>query len=106
MHGEVSLAQQQLLDSERTAGALAVRERVSREIHDTITQGLTSNILLLEAAVRQWPEQAAREGMQAATSLLRNNLAGTRSLVHELSGPALSGQCSGPRTAHRSLRFR
>ncbi|MDJ0315333.1 histidine kinase [Arthrobacter sp. H35-D1] len=92
LHGEVQLAQQRLLDSERTAGALAERERVSREIHDTVTQGLASNILLLEAAVRQWPEAAAREGVQAATNLLRSNLAETRSLVHELSGPALSGQ--------------
>lgn len=92
LHGEVRQAQQQLLNSERTAGTLAERERVSREIHDTITQGLASNILLLEAATRQWPELAARDGVKAATKLLRSNLAETRSLVHELSGPALNGQ--------------
>jgi hypothetical protein len=39
LHAEVSLAQGQLAASERRAGTIAERERVSREIHDTITQG-------------------------------------------------------------------
>lgn len=86
---DVTQAQEQLAASERTAGIAAERERVSREIHDTITQGLASGLLHLEAAQRSWPDPAAHHEVSKATSLLRGNLADTRSLVHELSAPGL-----------------
>jgi signal transduction histidine kinase len=89
LHAEVSLAQGQLAASERRAGTIAERERVSREIHDTVTQGLASSLLLLEAAGRAWPEASARAGLGQATELLRLNLSETRSLVHELASPGL-----------------
>jgi len=89
LNAEVSLAQGQLAASERRAGTIAERERVSREIHDTVTQGLASSLLLLEAAGRGWPAAAARDGLRQATDLLRANLAETRSLVHELASPGL-----------------
>ena len=89
LHAEVSLAQGQLAASERRAGTIAERERVSREIHDTVTQGLASSLLLLEAADRSWPGQASRQELTQATELLRRNLAETRSLVHELAAPGL-----------------
>ncbi|WP_181405808.1 sensor histidine kinase [Pseudarthrobacter phenanthrenivorans] len=91
LHAEVSLAQGQLAASERRAGTIAERERVSREIHDTVTQGLASSLLLLEAAGRAWPEPAARADLNRATTLLRGNLSETRSLVHELASPGLDG---------------
>ena len=89
LHAEVSLAQGQLAASERRAGTIAERERVSREIHDTVTQGLASSLLLLEAADREWPGTAARDRLRHATTLLRGNPAETRSLVHELASPGL-----------------
>ena len=89
LHAEVSLAQGQLAASERRAGAVAERERVSREIHDTVTQGLASSLLLLEAANRNWPAVSARNDLRQAGELLRRNLAETRSLVHELASPGL-----------------
>ncbi|MDQ0925075.1 signal transduction histidine kinase [Pseudarthrobacter sp. W1I19] len=89
LHAEVSLAQGQLAASERRAGTIAERERVSREIHDTVTQGLASSLLLLEAAGRAWPGDAARADLGQATALLRGNLSETRSLVHELASPGL-----------------
>jgi signal transduction histidine kinase len=89
LHTQVSLAQEQLAASERRAGTIAERERVSREIHDTITQGLASSLLLLEAAGRAWPGDAARADLAQATALLRGNLSETRSLVHELASPGL-----------------
>ena len=91
LHAEVSLAQGQLAASERRAGTIAERERVSREIHDTVTQGLASSLLLLEASGRSWPHDSARAGLLEATALLRNNLAETRALVHELASPGLEG---------------
>jgi signal transduction histidine kinase len=91
LHAEVSHAQGQLAASERRAGTIAERERVSREIHDTVTQGLASSLLLLEAAGREWPSAAARAELRQATALLRGNLSETRSLVHELASPGLDG---------------
>jgi signal transduction histidine kinase len=89
LHADVSLAQGQLAASERRAGTIAERERVSREIHDTVTQGLASSLLLLEAAGRAWPGAAARADLGQATALLRGSLSETRSLVHELASPGL-----------------
>ena len=89
LHAEVSLAQGQLAASERRAGTIAERERVSREIHDTVTQGLASSLLLLEAANRAWPGPGSRQDLRQASGLLRRNLADTRSLVHELASPGL-----------------
>ncbi|MFC9354636.1 sensor histidine kinase [Arthrobacter sp. NPDC057013] len=89
LHSEVSLAQGQLAASERRAGTIAERERVSREIHDTVTQGLASSLLLLEAANRAWPGPASRQDLREASELLRRNLSDTRSLVHELASPGL-----------------
>lgn len=51
LHAQVSAAQVQLAAGERRAGTVAERERVAREIHDTVTQGLASSVLLLEAAI-------------------------------------------------------
>lgn len=85
----VSQAQDQLAATERRAGSIEERARVSREIHDTVTQGLASSLLLLEAANRSWPTPAAREDVRSASRMLRQNLAETRSLVHDLASPGL-----------------
>lgn len=93
IYDKIERDQEQLAASEREAGIAAERERVSREIHDTVTQGLASSLLLLEAAQRSWPAEAAHDDVRRAADLLRRNLADTRSLVHELSAPGLE---SGP----------
>lgn len=89
LHAAIALAQDQLAASERRAGIIAERERVSREIHDTVTQGLASSLLLLEAANRTWPDPSARQDLVQAGRLLRQNLSETRSLVHDLASPGL-----------------
>ncbi|SEJ45910.1 Signal transduction histidine kinase [Arthrobacter sp. yr096] len=93
IYDKIERDQERLAASERAAGIATERERVSREIHDTVTQGLASSLLLLEAAQRSWPAKAAQDDVRHATDLLRRNLADTRSLVHELSAPGLE---SGP----------
>jgi signal transduction histidine kinase len=60
LHAEVSLAQGQLAASERRAGTIAERERVSREIHDTVTQGLPAACSCLKP--RTANGQARRRG--------------------------------------------
>lgn len=80
-----------LAAAQHTAGVLAERERLAREIHDTLAQGLASIQLLLHAAERALPgvpESAARHVGQARQAAV-DNLAETRRLVAALSPPAL-----------------
>jgi signal transduction histidine kinase len=82
-----------LARSEREAGILQERSRLSREIHDTIAQGLSSVHMLLGAADQDWttaPEQARAYVRQAATTA-RENLAEARRFIHALAPVALDG---------------
>lgn len=89
LHAAVSLAQGQLAVTERRAGSIEERARVSREIHDTVTQGLASSLLHLEAAQRSWPGPATQDEIRSASVMLRQSLADARSLVHDLASPGL-----------------
>lgn len=91
---QVAEAKSLLAETERAAGVLSERERLAREIHDTVTQGLTSSLLHLEAADLAWdqPQSPARAEVRIATASLRENLAETRNLVHYLASPNLETQ--------------
>ncbi|MFE2285391.1 sensor histidine kinase [Streptomyces sp. NPDC059443] len=56
---ELITTRAELAAAERGAGILAERERLAREIHDTLAQGLSSIQLLLRAAERTLAEGAA-----------------------------------------------
>ncbi|MFD7032287.1 sensor histidine kinase [Streptomyces sp. NPDC059917] len=61
---ELITTRAELAAAERGAGILAERERLAREIHDTLAQGLSSIQLLLRAAERslgEAPPQAGRD---------------------------------------------
>jgi signal transduction histidine kinase len=70
----------QLLTQAREAGVLDERQRMAREIHDTIAQGLTGIVTQLEAA------SSAGESRHvcAAAQLARDSLAEARRSVHAL----------------------
>ncbi len=51
---ELTEAQADLVAAQRRSGALAERTRLSREIHDSVGQGLSSINLLLNAAEQDW----------------------------------------------------
>ena len=55
---ELTATRAELAAAEHTAGVLAERERLAREIHDTLAQGLSSIQLLLRAAERALPRRA------------------------------------------------
>ncbi|WP_030715234.1 sensor histidine kinase [Streptomyces sp. NRRL F-2580] len=57
---ELITTRAELAAAERGAGILAERERLAREIHDTLAQGLSSIQLLLRAAERALSEGPAR----------------------------------------------
>ncbi|MEU5717979.1 sensor histidine kinase [Streptomyces sp. NPDC020403] len=80
----------ELADAERTAGTLAERERLAREIHDTLAQGLSSIQLLLRAAERSLPGDApATAHVRRAREAAQDNLAEARRFVRALTPPDL-----------------
>jgi signal transduction histidine kinase len=78
----------QLLTQAREAGVLDERQRMAREIHDTIAQGLTGIITQLEAAdhAKDRPDDRDRH-IETAKRLARESLAEARRSV-EASMPA------------------
>lgn len=77
--------QQQLLIQAREAGVSDERQRMAREIHDTLAQGLTGIITQLQAAEQFADDQAVwRRHFQAATRLARESLSEARRSVHAL----------------------
>ncbi|MFB9834582.1 sensor histidine kinase [Actinoallomurus acaciae] len=87
---EASLAEnaglhERLVAQAREAGVMDERQRMAREIHDTLAQGLTGIITQLQAA-EQAGEDAAdwRRHVTAATGLARESLTEARRSVHAL----------------------
>ncbi|GHF72516.1 sensor histidine kinase [Streptomyces griseosporeus] len=82
-----------LAATERREGTLAERERLAREIHDTLAQGLSSQRMLLQAADRVWESDpaAARTHVRTAASIAESNLAEARRFVHDLTPADLAG---------------
>ncbi|MET9675104.1 sensor histidine kinase [Streptomyces sp. NPDC006482] len=80
----------ELAAAERHAGTLAERERLAREIHDTLAQGLSSIQLLLRAAERVLPPDSPAAGhIDGARQAAQDNLAEARRFVRALSPPDL-----------------
>ncbi|MEU3688424.1 sensor histidine kinase [Streptomyces narbonensis] len=80
---ELSLAQEQLADAHRRQGAADERERMAREIHDTLAQGFASVIVLAEAAragLGGDPERTAQQ-LRSIEQTARENFAEARVLV-------------------------
>jgi signal transduction histidine kinase len=75
----------ELADAERQAGVLEERQRLARDIHDTLTQGFASIIMLLEAAEASLaPGHGSRRHISQAMRAARDNLAESRRLVWAL----------------------
>ncbi|MFI1167671.1 sensor histidine kinase [Streptomyces sp. NPDC020801] len=87
---ELVATRAELAGAERTAGTLAERERLAREIHDTLAQGLSSIQLLLRAAQRALPDGSpAAAHIEQARATAQDNLAEARRFVHALTPPDL-----------------
>ncbi|MGW6566357.1 sensor histidine kinase [Streptomyces sp. NPDC054975] len=87
---ELIATRAELAAAERHAGTLAERERLAREIHDTLAQGLSSIQLLLRAAERALPAGSPAAGhIEGARRAAQDNLAEARRFVRALSPPDL-----------------
>lgn len=91
---ELRAAQAELAASNHAAGVAAERERMAREIHDTLAQGFTSVVTQAQAATAaldRGEQDVARERMLLVESTARDNLAESRALVAAFSPVPLQG---------------
>ncbi|MEU8892343.1 sensor histidine kinase [Streptomyces sp. NPDC048442] len=88
---ELRRSREQVSRLSHEAGVAAERERLAREIHDTVAQGLTSVISLLQAADAQVTEhpELAREHLGLAGRVARESLSEARHFVTALTPPPL-----------------
>lgn len=88
---ELTETRAELAAAERAAGMLTERERLAREIHDTLAQGLSSIQLFLRAAERALPDRpdvAAGHVVRAREAAV-DNLAEARRFVRDETPPGL-----------------
>lgn len=90
-------AQADLATAQRRSGALAERTRLSREIHDSVGQGLSSINLLLQAAEQSWDARpdAARAHVGTAAATARDGLDEVRRVVRDLAPVELADDDTG-----------
>ncbi|MGO4591643.1 sensor histidine kinase [Paenarthrobacter sp. 2TAF44] len=82
----------ELAKTQHDAGVLAERERLAREIHDTLAQGFSSIVLMGRSAGKALDEgdvKAANERLRIVQDTASANLAEARSFVRDLRPPAL-----------------
>ncbi|MEV3992576.1 sensor histidine kinase [Streptomyces sp. NPDC049837] len=113
---ELTSTRAELAAAERHAGTLAERERLAREIHDTLAQGLSSIQLLLRAAERALPDgnPVAAGHIERARRTAQDNLAEARRFVRALApadlergslAAALERLCDDPGGPGPRVRF-
>jgi signal transduction histidine kinase len=97
--GQLEATRAELASVHHQAGTLAERQRLAGEIHDTLAQGFSSVIMLLQAAeTGLGPDTAepARRQISLAAETARENLAEARGLVAALAPADLaSGNLPG-----------
>lgn len=85
-------ARAELAEQEREVGRAGERERLAREIHDTLAQGLSSIVLMTRAGQQALEHQdslLATERLAVIEATAAENLAEARRFVRDLSSPAL-----------------
>jgi signal transduction histidine kinase len=88
---ELTATQAELAQVSHQAGVAAERERLARDIHDTLTQGFASILLLLDAAEAEIGpgNESARGHLHNARSTAQENIAEARAMITTLTPPHL-----------------
>ena len=102
---ELEQTQAELSEAHQRQGAADERERMAREIHDTLAQGFASIIVLAEAARAGLDSDPARSAQQLRSieSTARENLAEARELVGSPQRPGQAAAGSVAQTLRRTL---
>jgi signal transduction histidine kinase len=82
---------EQLLAQAREAGVTDERQRMAREIHDTLAQSLAGIVTQLQAADQAGRDGERRRHLDAAVQLARDGLTEARRSVHALRPEPLQG---------------
>lgn len=88
---EMAALQDELARSQRESGAVAERTRLSRDIHDTIAQSVSSIGMLALAAVEHGDAEQRERVLEQIQELSREGLADTRRIVNALMPAELEG---------------
>jgi signal transduction histidine kinase len=86
------------------AGVVAERQRLAADLHDTVAQGLSSVVMLVQAAEAD-AGPTGRGHLELANRTARECLAETRALVGALTPAALSGASLGDAIGRLVRRF-
>lgn len=83
---QLEQTQAELVASEYRSGILEERQRLAREIHDTLSQGFTSIVMHLEAAdqARSGDPDTLKKHLDRARETARTSLDQARRVVHDL----------------------
>lgn len=79
----------ELAEAHHAQGVAAERERLAREIHDTLAQGFTSIVMLAQAGMPAG--ESAQDRLEAIEEVARDNLAEARALVAAFTPIELDG---------------
>ncbi len=82
---EMSALQDELLLAQRHSGAVAERTRISRDIHDTVAQGLSSIRLLAHAGAARSQDPEATDTLTRVESLAGDSLTDVRRIIAALA---------------------
>jgi signal transduction histidine kinase len=104
---QLESARAELAAAERRAGVLAERQRLAREIHDTLAQGFASIVMLSEAARAQarTSPQAAMRRLEEAGQAARASLGEARRAIWALRPEALEHGSLGRALGELAAQF-
>lgn len=92
----IAVERARLFDRSVEMGATEERNRLARELHDTLAQGLAATTLQLETAdaliEAHAPPDKAREALKRALAITRSNLEDARRSVLDLRAAPLEGR--------------
>ena len=90
----IAIENARLYEQAHLSATLAERNRLARELHDTIAQGLTATTMQLEAAQRSFERDPVRTRARLvrAHELARETLEDVRHSVWTLASPLVDGQ--------------
>ncbi len=103
---ELDQTRDELARANHAAGAMAERERMAREIHDTLAQGMTSIVMLAQAAQAELAAGRPTVKLAAIEDTARENLAEARALVAAFTPVALAESTLTEVLRRQAERFR
>lgn len=103
----VAIENARLYEQARFSATLAERNRIARELHDTIAQGLTAVTMQVEAAQRSFDRDPSRTRARLgrAHELARETLEDVRRSVWTLAAPLIDGHALSQALDELTQRF-